>query len=54
MIEFPWAIKYTKGNLRTAEDEIEFSVFLNPLICVDPLEIEEILFEKDWLRNNQE
>jgi hypothetical protein len=54
MIEFPWAMKHTKGNLRTADGEVEFGVFSNPLICVDPLEIEETLFEKEWLRNNQE
>jgi hypothetical protein len=54
MIEFHWAMKHTNGNLRMDVGEVEFGVFSNPLICVDPLEIEENFFEKEWLRNNQE
>lgn len=59
MIECSWAPKHTKGNLKTADEDVDFGVYSNPLICMDQQEFEEVVFEKEGiiqekLRNNTE
>lgn len=49
MIKCPWAMKHTIGNLKTADDEVKFGVFSNPLILVDQKEVEDTIFEKETL-----
>ena len=49
MIECPWAIKHTIGNLKTADNEVQFGVYSNPLILVDQKEVEDTIFEKETL-----
>ena len=49
MIQCPWAMKHTIGNLKTADEEVGFGVFSNPLILVDQKEVEDTIFEKETL-----
>lgn len=34
-IQYPWGYKQTKGNLKTADDDVDFGVFAYPLFYVD-------------------
>lgn len=44
MIECPWTLKHTKGDLKLADEEVDFGVFSDPLIYVDLREHEHKLF----------
>lgn len=52
MIKCPWAMKQTKGNLKTADEEVDFGVFSNSLCFLDETEIEDKIFEKDNTQNH--
>ena len=57
MMQCPWTMKHTIGNLKTADEEVDFGVFSNPLIHVDQKEVEDTIFVKETLiqetlRNN--
>lgn len=59
LIECPWALKQTKGNLQTPDPDVEFGVLSYPLVYFDPCEIEDKLFVKETkmqekMRNNAE
>jgi hypothetical protein len=59
MINCPWSLKHTIGNLKTPDEEVQFGVFSNPLIFIDQKEVENTIFEKETLfqekmRMNQE
>ena len=49
LIQCPWAMKHTIGNLKTADEGVGFGVFSNPLILVDQKEVEDTIFEKETL-----
>ena len=49
MIECSWAPKHTKGNLKTADEDVDFGVYSNPLICMDQQEFDEVVFEKEGI-----
>lgn len=53
MIKCPWAMKQTKGNLKTADKDVDFGVFSNTLCFLDQDEIEDKIFEKEMLNNHQ-
>jgi hypothetical protein len=53
MIECPWSIKHTIGNLKTPDEEVHFGVFSNPLIVIDQKEVEDTIFEKETLIQEQ-
>lgn len=53
MIKCPWAMKQTKGNLKTADEEVDFGVFSNTLCFLDQNEIEDKIFEKEGQNNHQ-
>jgi hypothetical protein len=40
-IDCPWTLKQTQGNLKTADEDVEFGVFSYPLVFIDEKEIED-------------
>lgn len=46
MIEIPWGLKQTIGDLRKADQDVDFGVISYPLIYMDQKDIEEKLFVK--------
>lgn len=55
MIECPWTLKHTKGDLLLADEEVDFGVYSDPLIYVDLQEHEGKLFQKEsFLDKNKE
>ena len=47
MIECPWTLKHTKGDLKLADEEVDFGVYSDPLIYVDLQEHERKLFQRE-------
>lgn len=47
MIECPWTLKHTKGDLKKADEDVEFGVYSDPLIYVDIDKHEDKLFQSE-------
>ena len=47
MIECPWTLKHTKGDLKKADEDVGFGVYSDPLIHVDIDQLESKLFESE-------
>lgn len=47
MIECPWTLKHTKGDLKLADEDVGFGVYSNPLIHIDTNELEQKLFQRE-------
>lgn len=50
-IKYPWAHKQTKGNLRLADETVDFGVHSMPMFFPDPDVIDKKLFVKENVIN---
>mmetsp|Transcript_16336 Transcript_16336/g.25245 ORF Transcript_16336/g.25245 Transcript_16336/m.25245 type:complete len:90 (-) Transcript_16336:966-1235(-) len=46
-------MKHTIGNLKTADSDVDFGVYSNPLACVDEKGLNERLFETEETSKSQ-
>ena len=53
MIEIPWGLKQTIGDLRKVDQDVDFGVISYPLVYMDQKDIEEKLFVKQSRINAQ-
>lgn len=47
MIECPWTMKHSKGDIKLADKDLDFCFYSNPLIQVSQANLEDKLFVKD-------
>lgn len=47
MIECPWTMKHTKGDIKLADKNLDFCYYSNPLVTISQSNLEEKLFENE-------
>lgn len=54
MIKCPWSMKYTLGNIKKSDEDLDFGVLSDPLTYINKCDLKQQLFEESSiLKDNQ-